>query len=381
VTPPSEPPPEPPPGSSPEPPSEPPSASRRRFLGLLGLGAAGAAAGGVALRTLLDDGAGPPPPRSTAGTPSTTATTPPTTGAPATTTTETTAATTTTTTPGLAAPPPYEPVAGEVFVAAKLAGVRAVEALCTFGPDDPRGAVVERVLAGAAPGADRATVDAAATLLHVPGAASVARVVYPQLGGLDPHADPTTASVMVVVAQRVLDDLGEREHTRCVDVRVRRVDGTWRVERVADASGWPAARPVVVSAPAARVLDHPAIDLPDSARWDVHEGRVDDRVLTVLADLADRVPVAVTSCRRGHPINVFGTDGMSAHTVGRAVDLWAVGGEPVVRQGATGTAAHGVARAAYEGGTVTRLGSPWSFGPGSWTDPVHLDHLHLGVSA
>ncbi|HSL57221.1 MAG TPA: hypothetical protein VK866_05215 [Acidimicrobiales bacterium] len=368
-------------------PDRPDPISRRRLLGLLGAGAATVAAGGVVGRRLIDERSTP-----TAGAPP--GTQPPTTLAPttqpptsssSTTSTSTTSTTTepetTTTTAPLDAVAPYQVVADEVFVATKLAAVRAVEALVTYRPGERIEDPIARALVHATPDVDRAGLEAAAGLVFVRDAASVGRVVYPQLGGLDPHDDPTTGSVMVVVEQRVRDGVGDRAHTRCIDVRVRREADGWRVEGVADASGWPSDRPVAVGEQAARVLDHPAIDLPDSARWDIHDGIVDDRILRELADLADRVPVGVTTCRRGHPVNVFATPNLSAHTVGRAVDLWAIDGVPVVQQRAEGSAAHAVARDLFDGGRVSRLGAPWAFGPGSWTDPVHLDHLHLGVSA
>jgi hypothetical protein len=82
---------------------------------------------------------------------------------------------------------------------------------------------------------------------------------------------------------------------------------------------------------------------------------------------------------------VFGTPNRSAHSVGRAVDIWAVGDRPVVQQrDDESSVAYQVAEALFEARRVHRLGAPWAFdgaGGRSWTDPVHLDHLHLGVSA
>lgn len=282
----------------------------------------------------------------------------------------------------------YDLVDDEVFGAAKLAGVRMVEALTTFTAaeriDDP----VERSLHLTTPGLAATSLAMAASALFVPGADSAARVVYPQLGGLDPHSDPTSGSIMVVVEQHLRRDGVDRVISRCVDVRVvRGADGEWLVAGIEDTSGDPVAEPGNMTDPdlsdeARRVLGHDHIDLPDSVRWDIYEGIVDNRVLVAMADLADQTPIRVTTCKRGHPVNVFGTPGRSAHNVGRAVDIWSVDDVPVVQQRSdTASVAYRAARELYDSGRIQRLGSPWSFGSGSWTDPVHQDHLHLGVGA
>ncbi len=299
----------------------------------------------------------------------------------------------TTTTDAVPADPgPYELVDNEVFVAAKVAGVRMVEALLTFGAseriDDPIGRsrpLLTAEMAGSASG----SIDASSALvtaarpLFVPGADSSCRVTYPQLGGLDPHSDPTSGSIMVVVEQLLRRDGVDLLVSRCIDVRVvRTADDEWLVSGVEDTSGDPVAPPEELSDEARRVLDHSDIDMPDSVRWDIYDGIVDRRIMVAMADLADDTPIRVTTCKRGHPINVFGTSGRSAHTVGRAVDIWSVGDLPVVQQrDDTDSVAHRVSRQFFEGNQIHRLGSPWSFGSGSWTDPVHQDHLHLGVNA
>lgn len=356
--------------------SEPGRIGRRRLLGLTGAAAAGVATGGwVTWRlTRTPEAAGEATPTTLATTSTTTTTVA---------TTSTTAEPTTTTTPELVTTP-YLAVEGEVSVEAKLAGVRVVEALLTYRAADEHREPLERAAELAAVPVDLDSLARAAEPLLVPGVRSTAEVVYPQLGGLDPHADPETASVMVVVVQRLDDGRQVRQVSRCVDVRVRRVDGTWGLESLADAAGAPVDRPTSLPAEAVRVLDHPDIRLPDSARWDIHDGTVHPRLLTAIADLADRTPIAITTCKRGHPPNVFHTGAPSAHSVGRAVDIWEVGGRPVVQQRHdTGSTAHRVAAELFESSQVARLGSPWSFGGGgrSWTDPVHQDHLHLGVNA
>jgi hypothetical protein len=301
------------------------------------------------------------------------------------------------TTPPAPAPPPptttppmvrYQPVAGEVQVEAKTAAARVVEELTNYDlADDPapgsRADPIARARAHAVDGLGGEAISAAVSSIVVPGASSAGEVVYPQLGGLQPHATPNRCSIMVVVEQQLVASDGTQQHlTRCLDVRLRLDAGVWRWEGLGDTSGAPVARPGVTSAVVAGVLDHDNLHLPDSARWDIHEGLVDERVLSELLVLADRAPVAVTTCRRGHPEQVFGTSRRSAHMVGRAVDVWAVGG-PVVQQRGQSSLCHTLATEVYEAGRVTNFGSPWQFGPRggrSFTDPVHHDHLHLGVS-
>lgn len=355
---------------------QPEDLSRRQMLGLLAGGVVGVGTGGVVAFRLSRAGGSTEIPGAAFSGPTTT-----------TTEDDPADATTTTTEPEASEPrtEPYQPVRDEVFVEAKLAGVRVVEALMTYqaatGLEAPLAAAVE-LSRGTLSRPDLAE---AAEVLVLPDTDSVARVVYPQLGGLHPHTDPTSASIMVVVDQHLLHDGVETVVSRCVDVRVV-LDGLeWRLERVADTSGPPVPQPSELSAEAERVLGHSRIDMPDAVRWDIYEGIIDTRILNEMADLADRTPIAVTTCMRGHPVHVFGTSGLSAHSVGRAVDIWAVGDQPVVQQrDNTDSVAHSVCQDLYDSGRIHRLGAPWAFdgvGGRSWTDPVHQDHLHLGVSA
>jgi hypothetical protein len=44
---------------------------------------------------------------------------------------------------------------------------------------------------------------------------------------------------------------------------------------------------------------------PDSARWDIFRGEVDDRLLTALAGAADRYALSIAVLSSGHPPNVW----------------------------------------------------------------------------
>ena len=214
------------------------------------------------------------------------------------------------------------------------------------------------------------------------GTWSRGRVVYPQLGGLEARR----AAVIVVVEQTIGDVDGPRTETRVMDVRVRRdgPDAPWRVEEVASVGGAPVERPDDLSDAATAVLDHPDIELPDSARWDVHRGEVDDDLLALMARMADHQPYGVVVLITGHSWNVFGTDRPSKHSEGRAVDLHrlAADGPLVIEDRSTGSPTHDLVRWLYDQPEVAEIGSPWAldgFGGRSFTDDLHQDHLHIGT--
>ena len=199
------------------------------------------------------------------------------------------------------------------------------------------------------------------------------QVIYPQFSGVT----RSSFGAMVVVRQ-VLEDLEgrRRSDTRVLDIRLRRTDGPWQLDRVASVGGRRRSRPSRLPPAAERVLDHPQITLTDSARWDIYGGAIDDGLLRRLADLADQHEISVSVFSSGHPANVWRTDRRSAHNAGFAVDVYAVAGRLVVRQSAVRSPAYEFARAAVSGG-ARQVGSPWYLGRGSFTDDVHADHVHI----
>ena len=281
----------------------------------------------------------------------------------------------------------YAPLAGEKLPNLKQVAADFVQALTTY----VRGQRPEDLLAGAsallAPGFAADTALRAAAPLFTEQVA-VGQIVYPQLSGLLPLGPGAQqAGVMVVVRQRLLTRGGSTtEVVRVCDVRLTVVQGQWRVSEIISAGGEPVERPTDLDPAVAAVLDDPRIELPDTCRWDVHAGGVSADLLSVLASAAAVAPVAVTVLRNGHPINVFGTPRISDHTQGRAVDLWRIGGAPVVGTGATVGPARTVLVAAAADRRTRATGSPVGSdldGPGgrSFTDLVHHDHLHLAVGA
>ena len=303
-------------------------------------------------------------------------------------------------TPGSPAPSEidtaFEPVAGDAYPNAKRLAGRFVEALTTY----PRTAAPRRVLARAArkPDSDFDLSDVLrrTSKLVVPNTVSRGQVVYPQLGGLEVGGSVDRICVMVVVTQDMIRSHRRRGDiastvTRTIDVRLVNRDDEWRVADVFDIGGATVAdREDRVSAEARRVLDDARIELPDSARWDILRGDIDDRLLATMADLAEVAPYSVAVLKSGHPHNVFGTDRISGHTLGRGVDIWKVAGQPVVVQSKDkASPAYAFTTAALQDLKVPELGSPWDLDgppqPGesrpSFTDAVHADHIHIAYKA
>ena len=268
---------------------------------------------------------------------------------------------------------PFVPDSTEVYAKEKRLAGRLAQAALTYR----RGATAREV-AASLPAAAVPTRKLVGILDPVvdPRMRSAGEVVYPQLSGVT----ETSLGAMVVMRQTLEDADGGRESvTRVLDVRLRRVGGRWSLDTIASVGGPRASRPSSLPREATRVLEHPHIDLPDSARWDVYRGNVDRSLLGALARVADQRELSISVLRSGHPPNVWATDRPSAHSRGFAADIYAVGGRPVIRQRRPGSAAHAVAQAFFSGG-ARQLGSPWLFGARSFTDPVHQDHIHVQQS-
>lgn len=196
------------------------------------------------------------------------------------------------------------------------------------------------------------------------------RVVYPQMGGITADA----ASVMVVT-----DVHG---NVRTIDVRLSRVAGVWKFDRIASMGGSPLARPARLSREAIAVLTDPRISLPDSAKWDIYRGAISSTLLTLMEEIAKRTPYAVTVLDTGHPFDVFGTSHQSMHTMGRAVDINALNGRHIVDMRSIGSPAYSLVQWLMAQLQVGQVGSPWDLDGGSprgFTNSVHLDHIHISV--
>lgn len=278
------------------------------------------------------------------------------------------------------APRAYEPPAGEALPNFKRVAGRFAQAVATY---DARDAVV------APPDfvGDAAALAAAAAPLRTFDGWARAEVEFVQYGGLTPVSPRATSGVaMVVLRQHCTSPDGrEQAQRRSLDLRLRQVSGVWRVEQLASAGGDVVATPERVSPVVRAVLDDPRLHLPDSARWDVLSGQVVEPLLRVMLELAELTPLRVTALKTGHPERVV--DGrasapVSAHWLGRAVDVHALDGVPVAQSPPATVRA--VVEAALASALVAQVGAPPGVdldGPGrrSFTNLVHADHVHVAV--
>lgn len=144
-------------------------------------------------------------------------------------------------------------------------------------------------------------------------------------------------------------------------------------------------RPDGLAPPAGRVLDHPWVELPDSARCDVHAGRVCLHLLDVLAVAAAQDPVSVAVLPSVHPHDVYCSTRLSDHAAGPAVDVWERAGQPVITTGVAEGAAGKVKSTAFADPLLAQAGSPVGSdldGPGrrqNFVNLVHREHLHLAA--
>jgi hypothetical protein len=273
-------------------------------------------------------------------------------------------------------PAGYRVAASESYPATKQAAVRVALDLTTYSPGTTLSEIARRVTSD--PAQQRTLEQSAAPLFHA-GGASTGTIVYPQMGGMTTDQ----ASVMAVVRQSVRTAGGtDLVQTRTLDIRLSRAGSHWRFAELASAGGEPVARPATLSPGARAVLDNPRIFLPDSARWDIYRGAVSTTLLQLMARIAERAPYAVTVLETGHPYDVFGTSHMSMHSAGRAVDINLFAGRHVVDQRGAGSPAYDLVTWLMSRLEVGQVGSPWDMDGSagrSFTNGVHLDHIHISV--
>ncbi len=271
--------------------------------------------------------------------------------------------------PAVPAAAAYALLPGEVEPACKQAALDAASAALTVD--------------AAAPSAASGPLEPLRALVPT-GASTALEVVYPQYGGLD--APRRTASVMLVADLLVAGATAgtaagataaapERRSTT-VDLRLTSEGGRWSVTEVL-VPELPAAAPVdQLPEQTRQLLATDRVVLPGAARADLLAGSVHPAVVSTLLELSRTWRLHVQVLTSGHPVNVFATDRVSNHTRGRAVDLWALDGVPVVEQDRSPW------REVVEAATAlgaSEVGGPQDLGGrGQFTDQVHQDHLHLG---
>lgn len=273
---------------------------------------------------------------------------------------------------GLPATTPWRAGSGEPQPEVKQTTSEFIETAGTWV--DSAGASATLQAAGISP-----EVAVTAAPLEAPGAvASIVEVVYPQYGGLT--AD--RAAVMILFEQNLqMSDGSRTTRQMALDVRlVRQPSAGWAVERINPLTSLGPAVPL--SGTARAVLAEPRLRLSAPARLDVSSGRLDDRLLRVLLGLADEHVLDVQLAHTGHIQTVFPTDRLSNHAVGRAVDIRAVDGSLVVDPATSRDLLTQVMVRAGELG-ATEVGAPFDLNgerAGFFTDIVHQDHLHIGIT-
>ena len=224
-------------------------------------------------------------------------------------------------------------------------------------------------------GYDPTLVDDLGPLISSDDAAAV-QVVVAQYGGIL----SARASVLIAVDQWVLTkDRGVRRRGTTVDVRLVADEPQWIVTTVRPAR--PGRRVAEITGAGRRLLRNDRVILPRAAVRDIRSGAIEDSVLRALALLAELHRLDVSILRSGHPVRVFGTNRTSNHTDGRAVDIWALDGQPIIERRNSAKVADFMRAAqdagAYQvGGPVDLDGSGASF----FSDDTHRDHIHLGFT-
>ena len=277
-------------------------------------------------------------------------------------------------------PDPFEPVANEVQPEAKFLGSLVAHGITNYESGTSLSGVLESV-PPVAPDLYGAMV-LQVQRVHHPGMWSRGTVEYAQLGG---HLDDRI-SIIVVIRQelgREGSSVPERVETRTMEVRLTgSATGGWALETIASVGGSPVERPTDLDPIAAAVVDHERIDLPDTAVWDIYDGKIDLQLLQLMLDAADRMPYSVVVFQTGHAYNVFGTDRVSNHSVGRAVDIYKFGSELVIDSHDRSSDLYELSEWIVSRYDIREFGSPWLFPEAiahTFTNEVHYDHVHIGV--
>ena len=220
--------------------------------------------------------------------------------------------------------------------------------------------------------------------VHHAGMWSRGTVEYAQLGG---HLNGRISIIVVIRQELGIDGSAapERIEKRTMEVRLHRSEsGAWELETIATSGGDPVERPADLSARAAAVVDHERIDLPDTGVWDIYAGRINEQLLWVMLDIAERTPYKVVVLQTGHSYNVFGTNRVSNHSVGRAVDIYMLETEVIIDAHDPSSEFYALSEWIVSRYDIREFGSPWKFPDAvahTFTNEVHHDHLHIGVQS
>jgi hypothetical protein len=132
-----------------------------------------------------------------------------------------------------------------------------------------------------------------------------------------------------------------------------------------------------------QVLSDPRLDIYPAGRGDVASGRIDVRILAIMEYLAQANGRVSVSCLiSGHSLYVSGRAGVvSAHIYGRAVDISAVGGVPILDHQGPGSVTERAIRQILALPTPVeplQVISLMALGGPSFALPDHYNHIHIG---
>ncbi len=135
----------------------------------------------------------------------------------------------------------------------------------------------------------------------------------------------------------------------------------------------------VAYAAARDLLRNPRVVLTPNARADLEAGIVDQRLVSLLAWVAERHTISLTVFKSGHS-KYTRSGSVSNHYYGRGADIFIVDGEPVSASSPSSRRLVLELDQLSGGLRPTELGHPFgAIGfPGGFTDADHRDHLHLG---
>lgn len=139
------------------------------------------------------------------------------------------------------------------------------------------------------------------------------------------------------------------------------------------------AQPGVAYAATSDLLRNPRVVLTPQARADLEAGVVDQRLVSLLAWVAQRHTIAITVFKSGHS-KYTRSGNVSLHYGGAAADIFFVDGRPVSVSNA------GARQLVLELAALTGMLRPDELGhpfgaigfPGGFTDADHRDHIHVG---
>lgn len=130
------------------------------------------------------------------------------------------------------------------------------------------------------------------------------------------------------------------------------------------------------------ILTSGKVSFDPSALDDIKNNKADGRVILLIDAISKQHTIYISSIKSNHSKYVAGTNRVSLHYLGKAFDIAAVDGIPVISQRYIGSPAFKVAKSLVTSSSqlgIEEVGSPWDLGGISFTDEGHQNHIHVGV--